>query len=295
MSNEKDFRLSFVKLLEDEASREFPGNIIKIISILEVNGEEDFVCLFDKEKCIHKESFLELYKEYKQGYSLPLLVSNFTGRVHMAYQRKKLLKKKPDRDELLKSITAQVIDGEKNRKLLKSIVHQEIFSNLRLVFRKEENNHTSLVTKNDLIRLKLNEDDIFLAALANTFSNRLQIFDLKIVDPDFGYNEEEVLLFARTENSEYGANVLLNPRWLDESAENLGGTMYIEPFSMKGIILHNLDPLSKETRAKIKSAKKVIENSVSPGIKEDLSSEIYVYKTDSPWIVRIPRKEGKEK
>lgn len=278
MTKEKNFYILLMELLKEKAKKELPHCEIKVRELLERNDETRHLIELCNGKQVYSEEMEQLYNDYRHGYSVELLTSNFIGRAKMEYQLGKGASSKM-RNTILNTVVCQIVDQEKNEKLLERAFSTSMLFNLRVVYRIDDPAKTQLfVEKGDLEKYSINEAELLCSAFRNNFGNDIDVFDIVLLLPDGpALKDGEKILFERIHESESGSEVMLTNGWLETEAEMLGDKFCIVPFTNKGILLHNLADSDNRTKHLLKLAKKHVKINICPGAMEDLTDSIYEY------------------
>lgn len=228
----------------------------------------------------------DLYKDYKMGISIDVLVEDIAERAKKA--NKVFPKQTNIEGDVLKAdkVFFQLINTEKNKEMLKTMPHRE-YLDMSIIYRtlcyRNEYGIGSAMINNDIMKkMNLTEEELYKAAYENTeklfppvsepisdmLEGKMDIPGELLFPP-----EAKVMYVITNSNGVNGAATMLYNEPLDNIARKLGTDLYILPSSIHEVIAVSTEIGDLEEISGI--VRDVNENVIKPS--EILSDNVYKY------------------
>ena len=258
-----------------------------------VNTVLDYINLYDGNgKGMNGPSFCatEMYQKYCDGLDLDTMLLE-VGKYYANMEEENsiatnFVKNVNGKDSLLEKVVIQVINREKNQKLLETIPHVNIFKDLAVIFRifidEYKGEVISSILTNEMAKAydiespssdytevkSMLKNELF----AHAYENTDNLFTVKI-HPLL----QELPFFAVTNNLySWGANLLLYPQTFKRIAQKLDSELYIFPSSIHELVVVKKEVDDNDSYFK-NMVKEINDTTVQPG--DILTDHIFIYRS----------------
>ena len=219
-----------------------PEYEIRIIDIMKVNEPNaKAICIAsDKSDLVPAVSVNRMYESYEDG----MTVQDIVRDVNMGIQAERYMGKELiNRMQIEFRSYPQLINAEKNEKLLKTCPHEKVAGDMAVISRVILDKGQSFIVTNDVMtHCKMTREEVIQVAKKNQEIqpyklNKLDSVIRELMGEEWNNPPTNDIYVLTSNNASYGAAQMLNRVALADASRKCGGDCYIIPSSIHEVLI----------------------------------------------------------